>query len=231
METVITIGESQNAEVDGILWVCRVSWYQVHWLQNNTWLHARLRKASLFWIMTIRSTYDVDFQHAMLWIPNRTVRISKLYNHQEFVPYGYLYNMNSRLIFIRHRLPSSRRAYSTPARVKLAFDLHEPTKGSHLQHAPIIFMHGLFGSKKNNRGMSKWATLVQIYTDLPLTPWVRALARDLGRAVYAVVSSIPDLESFDHSDLILSRTFETMMTPPTIQSMTICPWQTTWRGS
>lgn len=71
---------------------------------------------------------------------------------------------------IRNVLPSRLclRKYSSIARVSLAFDLHEPKQGSNPKHAPIIFMHGLFGSKKNNRSISK------------------ALARDLGRAVYAV---------------------------------------------
>ena len=49
------------------------------------------------------------------------------------------------------------RAYSS-GRVSLAFDLHEPVKGSDPKNAPIIFMHGLFGSKKNNRSISKWAS-------------------------------------------------------------------------
>ncbi|KAK0392155.1 hypothetical protein NLU13_1653 [Sarocladium strictum] len=61
--------------------------------------------------------------------------------------------------------------YSQTAVVRpLAFDLHEPptsrTKGC--SATPILFLHGLFGSKKNNRGISK------------------ALARDLGRPVYAL---------------------------------------------
>ncbi|TVY25383.1 Abhydrolase domain-containing protein [Lachnellula hyalina] len=60
-----------------------------------------------------------------------------------------------------------RKSYSTAPRISLAYDLHEPSKPSNAPRA-IIFMHGLFGSKKNNRGISK------------------ALARDLGRPVYAV---------------------------------------------
>jgi len=61
-----------------------------------------------------------------------------------------------------------RRQYASQT-VSLAYDLHEPSSGrSDPKHAPIIFMHGLFGSKKNNRSISK------------------ALARDLGRCVYAV---------------------------------------------
>ncbi|KAI8945292.1 alpha beta hydrolase fold family [Xylaria longipes] len=66
------------------------------------------------------------------------------------------------------------RAYSsssstTGGRVPLVFDHHAPpTSGRHRQDAPIIFMHGLFGSKKNNRSVSK------------------VLARDLKRHVYAI---------------------------------------------
>ncbi|KAI6285564.1 hypothetical protein MCOR27_002226 [Pyricularia oryzae] len=48
--------------------------------------------------------------------------------------------------------------------VKLSYDLHEPAKPVAGKHtSPILVMHGLFGSRKNNRSISK------------------ALARDLGR--------------------------------------------------
>ncbi|KAI1310062.1 alpha beta hydrolase fold family [Xylaria venustula] len=64
------------------------------------------------------------------------------------------------------------RTYSsstTGGRVQLVFDHHAPPKSDrHRQDAPIIFMHGLFGSKKNNRTVSK------------------VLARDLNRHVYAI---------------------------------------------
>ncbi|KAH7166280.1 hypothetical protein EDB81DRAFT_680958 [Dactylonectria macrodidyma] len=64
--------------------------------------------------------------------------------------------------------PVVRRLYSQSVR-PLAYDLHEPTSPrTDKQKAPILFLHGLFGSKKNNRGISK------------------ALARDLGRYVYAL---------------------------------------------
>lgn len=52
---------------------------------------------------------------------------------------------------------TSSRAYST-SRLQLVFDHHKPPSSSdskHAQDAPIIFMHGLFGSKKNNRSVSK----------------------------------------------------------------------------
>lgn len=61
--------------------------------------------------------------------------------------------------------------YSTKRTVDLAFDHHAPEAGrekSSVTSAPIIFMHGLFGSRKNNRTVSK------------------VLARELGRHVYAV---------------------------------------------
>ncbi|KAF2474414.1 alpha/beta-hydrolase [Lindgomyces ingoldianus] len=50
--------------------------------------------------------------------------------------------------------------------LELAFDYHE--NGGKVTGAPIVFLHGLFGSKRNNRSMSK------------------ALARDLSRPVYAI---------------------------------------------
>ncbi|KAK1770572.1 hypothetical protein QBC33DRAFT_576229 [Phialemonium atrogriseum] len=51
--------------------------------------------------------------------------------------------------------------------VPLVYDLHEPAKPvTDKQTAPILFLHGLFGSKKNNR------TII--------------LARDLGRYVFAL---------------------------------------------
>lgn len=66
-------------------------------------------------------------------------------------------------------LRNAQRSVQTASRLKLAYDLHEPLKPRTTpEDAPIIFLHGLFGSKKNNRAMSK------------------ALARDLGRYVYAV---------------------------------------------
>jgi len=52
------------------------------------------------------------------------------------------------------------RSFSTtlPSRLELAYDLHEPPKEAEKNGPrgnPIIFAHGLFGSKKNNRSMSK----------------------------------------------------------------------------
>lgn len=60
------------------------------------------------------------------------------------------------------------RLYSSGT-VPLAYDLHEPPKPvADQKTSPILFMHGLFGSKKNNRSISK------------------QLARDLGRYVFTL---------------------------------------------
>lgn len=38
----------------------------------------------------------------------------------------------------------------------LVYDLHEPAQSkNHINMSPVLFLHGLFGSKKNNRGISK----------------------------------------------------------------------------
>jgi hypothetical protein len=40
--------------------------------------------------------------------------------------------------------------------VDLAYDLHKPEEAVNDERTkPILFLHGLFGSKKNNRTMSK----------------------------------------------------------------------------
>ncbi|KAK2865460.1 hypothetical protein FQN49_003543 [Arthroderma sp. PD_2] len=63
------------------------------------------------------------------------------------------------LSFVRH--------YSVAPRVPLAYSLYKP-RVHHVDRPPIVFMHGLFGCKKNNRSMSK------------------VLASDLGTSVYAI---------------------------------------------
>ncbi|CRK15220.1 hypothetical protein BN1708_011388 [Verticillium longisporum] len=69
---------------------------------------------------------------------------------------------------------------STQAHLKLAYDLYEPSssraKGDDCH--PIVFLHGLFGSKKNNRSISKLLLTWDYYS--------RVLARDLGRPVFAL---------------------------------------------
>lgn len=41
--------------------------------------------------------------------------------------------------------------------IKIAYDLFEPAKDATAKDAPIVFIHGLFGSKRNNGSMSKYA--------------------------------------------------------------------------
>jgi hypothetical protein len=41
--------------------------------------------------------------------------------------------------------------------VKIAYDFYEPAKEATAKDAPIVFIHGLFGSKRNNGSMSKYA--------------------------------------------------------------------------
>ncbi|KAF2404557.1 alpha/beta-hydrolase [Trichodelitschia bisporula] len=71
-------------------------------------------------------------------------------------------------------LNRSRRLFSAAAPLRqldLAFDYYEPEKCKQdpaACNAPIIFLHGLFGSRKNNRSISK------------------VLSRDLSRPVYCV---------------------------------------------
>lgn len=58
--------------------------------------------------------------------------------------------------------PYARRPFSTTELgngVKMAYELYEPEKGQAAQGAPIIFVHGLFGSKRNHRSMSKYGAL------------------------------------------------------------------------
>ena len=52
--------------------------------------------------------------------------------------------------------------------IKIAYDLHEPPskpesglQGLRENAPPILFLHGLFGSKKNNRSMSKYARFIR----------------------------------------------------------------------
>ena len=57
-------------------------------------------------------------------------------------------------------LPAFHRTFSSSSRlltVPLACTRHDPPPNSPSSHPPIILMHGLFGSQRNNRTMSKYA--------------------------------------------------------------------------
>lgn len=50
---------------------------------------------------------------------------------------------------------TARRTYASMGQ-RLAYDLHKPARPRADERTrPILFLHGLFGAKKNNRGMSK----------------------------------------------------------------------------
>lgn len=58
-----------------------------------------------------------------------------------------------------YRLYTSSTSAGSISHVPLAYDLHKPTKpvsDDPDRESPILFLHGLFGSKKNNRGISKY---------------------------------------------------------------------------
>lgn len=59
----------------------------------------------------------------------------------------------------------------TTRHLSLAYHLHKPPKTDHERgYAPIVILHGLFGSKQNNRSISKYAILQAIDADIrPLT--------------------------------------------------------------
>ena len=61
-------------------------------------------------------------------------------------------------IVTNHFLYSTSSSGSIPT-VPLVYDLHEPAKpvsDDPNRTSPILFLHGLFGSKKNNRSISKY---------------------------------------------------------------------------
>ncbi|KAK8001816.1 hypothetical protein PG991_014038 [Apiospora marii] len=75
------------------------------------------------------------------------------------------------------------RQYSSGTRLTLAYDHHTPSKdGRDVTDSPIIVMHGLFGSKKNNRGISKSLVL----TWKSSSSLNRVLAQKLNRHVFAI---------------------------------------------
>lgn len=56
--------------------------------------------------------------------------------------------------FIGFRAFSTSRAY----RAELSYQVYGPEKEEAIRD-PILFLHGLFGSKQNNRSISKYVTL------------------------------------------------------------------------
>lgn len=113
--------------------------------------------------------------------------------------------------------PSSSRTFSALTRlrslVELAYDKHDPpadVSATGPANPPILFLHGLFGTRKNNRAMSKYVavpgvdtrvirmctvcgrncvtqSIPRIKANWTLYPfYFRILARDLNRTIYAL---------------------------------------------
>ncbi|KAK6361989.1 hypothetical protein TWF730_005693 [Orbilia blumenaviensis] len=80
--------------------------------------------------------------------------------------------------------------HSSKADFKMSYSLHHPHsnyKHGSEKHEPIIFMHGLFGSKMNNRGISKM------------------FVKELGRSIFAL-----DLRNHGESPHITPHTYTAM---------------------
>lgn len=75
----------------------------------------------------------------------RRVAHSNMLTSRLFVPFKSAYSQQCLRAF-----SSSQVNY----KLKLSYDLYEAAKPES-QNAPIVFIHGLFGSKKNNRSISK----------------------------------------------------------------------------
>ncbi|KAA8643625.1 putative alpha/beta hydrolase [Aspergillus tanneri] len=95
---------------------------------------------------------------------------------------------------------SSIRAFSTSRMLRsdLSFQVYGPEKEEAVR-SPIVFLHGLFGSKQNNRSISKLYLSKREFLaprthTSDLTTHDRALARDLKRQVFTL-----DLRNHGHS--------------------------------
>jgi hypothetical protein len=125
---------------------------------------------------------------------------------------------------LNHIRPQTRCFASGREVVDLAYDLHEPPEAGP-RNNPIVFIHGFFGSKKNNRSMSKY--VCGSSNLLPVTKIsFRVLARDLNRPIYAIVSSVSSPNSFPESNQLTAfpgRTFATMANHRTIPRTITAP--------
>ncbi|KAJ6264753.1 hypothetical protein Dda_0904 [Drechslerella dactyloides] len=99
---------------------------------------------------------------------------------------------------LRQRLYSTARPDGV---VRMAYNLHHPPDGGDAKREPILFMHGLFGSKTNNRGMM---LSVSVRTDGDLSIR-RLLAKELKRPVYTL-----DLRNHGDSAHAVPHTYPAM---------------------
>ena len=97
--------------------------------------------------------------------------------------------LNRNFFHETHNRPSSSSSSSSSSpTVDLSFDLYTPArpKVPGPSHNPIIFLHGLFGSRRNNRSISK------------------ILAQDTGRYVYALVRKKQKKKKKKHHSIVLA---------------------------
>ena len=117
-------------------------------------------------------------------------------------------------------------------RLSLAYNLHLPQNhGVDLKHAPIIILHGLFGSKQNNRSISKWAfhifgiilTIIWQTKHQSISPRLETTC--LRCRQFTVQNPLLYVAHLP------SRIFETMRILRMIPSMTILQWLGTSKSS
>lgn len=99
----------------------------------------------------------IPWQAASNFTNPETQPFPHLHNSPEKLKARSIFRMPPRLptVLITNAPKGILRAYSTNTKLTLAFDLHKPAKPISNAPGAIIFMHGLFGSKKNNRSISK----------------------------------------------------------------------------
>ena len=135
-----------------------------------------------------------------------------------------------RLPLLTARHCSKKTQQTSRRQLSLAYTKHSVIQSNPEDtHAPLVILHGLFGSKQNNRSISKYAVIAIRQVGLK-SDYSRALARDLRRSVYALVSIEPNMKK-KLKCLRRFRIFETteihLMTMYTI----IWRWLTTSRCS
>jgi len=79
--------------------------------------------------------------------------------------------------------------------LQLAYDHYPAPEGTTTKHDPIVFIHGLFGSKKNNRSMSKYIPPCKFHdrSDNPQGLRPRAQTRCLRHRASPLLCSTPPL--------------------------------------
>ena len=110
----------------------------------------------------------------------------------------------------------------TGRQLSLAYNLHEPSSKNRSDQAPLIILHGLFGSKQNNRGLSKYVH-VTVHT---LHPMLTSQGTGKRTTSTCIRNSQFIVVSMGTSDKCSrkARIFEIMAIRLMTLSMTILPW-------